>query len=121
MAYYNDFLMRQISDLSRFLAKALFLKSTKSVELFDEEGNLLESGLLLRRLKTMIGEGEINEAEDLLFEKLEESGAPEYENVALLFYEELQKLDDETLKQANYSREEILEGLEAIQKKFLAW
>lgn len=42
----NDYLMRQIEDMARFLGKVLFVKTEETIPLFDEQGNVLESGLL---------------------------------------------------------------------------
>ena len=44
----NDYLMRQIEDMARFLGKVLFVKTEETIPLFDEQGNVLESGLLYK-------------------------------------------------------------------------
>ena len=56
----NDYLMRQIEDMARFLGKVLFVKTEETIPLFDEQGNVLESGLLYKRLCAMLEEGEIS-------------------------------------------------------------
>ena len=62
----NDYLMRQIEDMARFLGKVLFVKTEETIPLFDEQGNVLESGLLYKRLCAMLEEGDANSAENLL-------------------------------------------------------
>ena len=67
----NDYLMRQIEDMARFLGKVLFVKTEETIPLFDEQGNVLESGLLYKRLCAMLEEGDANSAENLLFDEVE--------------------------------------------------
>jgi hypothetical protein len=86
--------MRMIEDMSAFLANVVFHKEAATIELFDEQGNISESGLLHLQLVSLIGEGRINEAENLLFEKVEVDPSQEYLNVALDFYASLDGLSD---------------------------
>ena len=67
----NYYLMRQIEDMARFLGKVLFVKTEETIPLFDEQGNVLESGLLYKRLCAMLEEGDANSAENLLFDEVE--------------------------------------------------
>ena len=78
---YHDYFMRQIEDMGRMLGEMLFMKKQDPIPDFDEQGNLLESGLLYRRLCTMLDVRDVNGAENLLFEMLERY--PEYDFCAL--------------------------------------
>lgn len=113
---YHDYYMRQIEDMGRMLGKILFMKVQAPIPDFDEEGNLLESALLYRRLCTMLDAHDVNGAENLLFEMLER--CPEYDflRVALQFYTDLEKWTDTELAEADFSRQEIFEGMQEIQK-----
>lgn len=71
---------------------------------------------LLRELLTMVNDGKINEAENLLYESFEQDNKKDIEN-AILFYSYLNKLDNDFLEKCNYSREEIELGIKEIAKK----
>ena len=90
----NDYLMRQIEDMARFLGKVLFVKTEETIPLFDEQGNVLESGLLYKRLCSMLEEGDANSAENLLFDEVEAHPDPAYLQVAVQFYADLQHWTD---------------------------
>lgn len=115
MAYYNDYILRQIEDMAQVIGKAFFHKKTDAILEFDAQGNVLASGLLYRRMTDLVGQQRIGRAEDLLFETLAEHTAAEYFEVALQFYADLQRLSDETLLRGGFSRQEITDGLAEIQ------
>ena len=70
------------------------------------------------RLARMIDGGQINEAEDLLFDLLENDGREDRKKaaLALAFYDHLNEKDDAFLEAAGFSREEIIKGLEDAMK-----
>ena len=105
----NDYLMRQIEDMARFLGKVLFVKTEETIPLFDEQGNVLESGLLYKRLCAMLEEGDANSAENLLFDDLQ---------VAVQFYADLQHWTDAALEAVDFSRQEVLDGLAAVKELY---
>ena len=111
----NDYLMRQIEDMARFLGKVLFVKTEETIPLFDEQGNVLESGLLYKRLCSMLEEGDANSAENLLFDEVEAHPDPAYLQVAVQFYADLQHWTDAALEAADFSRQEVLDGLAAVK------
>lgn len=112
--FEQDYIMRAIKDIAKMLAKIIFNKEAKS-----DVSELLETEAeqeTLEKLRQMIDEGEINEAENLLFELTEESensGLP----IALAFYSYLNEKDDEFLLENNYSRKEIMDGLKMLLSK----
>ncbi len=113
--YHQDYLIKQIRDMVKFIAKVL-LKKEKPEYILSIDEEHAKYDLLHKRLLSMIGEGNINEAEDLLFEKLDYSN-PRYIELALDFYSRLNDLDDSFLAENNFSREEIEEGLKEIAKE----
>ncbi|OQB24501.1 MAG: hypothetical protein BWY11_01121 [Firmicutes bacterium ADurb.Bin182] len=117
--FNKDYILREIENLSRFLGTVIFQKRTSAVEIVDEQGNISESGLLYHRLKTLIRQNKINEAENLLFTEFEQDPNEHNLEAAIQFYSELQELSDDALKNVNFSREEIIEGIESIRKIFL--
>ena len=114
----NDYLMRQIEDMARFLGKVLFVKTEETIPLFDEQGNVLESGLLYKRLCSMLEEGDANSAENLLFDEVEAHPDPAYLQVAVQFYADLQHWTDAALEAADFSRQEVLDGLAAVKELY---
>ena len=112
MAYENDFIMRQVRDITRILAKILFRKNTATYE-YQTEDHTTASDSLYARLIAMVDEGKINEAENRLFEELEcdEEGIFE---AALGFYDYLNSLPEEFLEVHNYTRDEVKEGAQSL-------
>ena len=112
MAYENDFIMRQVRDITRILAKILFRQNTATYE-YQTEDHTTASDSLYARLIAMVDEGKINEAENRLFEELEcdEEGIFE---AALGFYDYLNSLPEEFLEEHNYTRDEVKEGAQSL-------
>jgi len=120
--FQDDYFMRQIEALSKMLGQLIFFKRTDDniVEIFDAQGNVISEGLLLHKLKHMIAKGEINEAENLLFDEIESQSGTELLPVAIAFYQSLAELSEARLAQCNYSPEEIIGGLQSVQHIFEA-
>lgn len=117
--FQNDYFMRQIEMLVRFLAKLIFNKETTVYEvIIDEEGNITPAGLLYLELNTMIKEGRINEAENLLFDRIETTYDNEYLEIAIDFYSQINNLTDEFLQEHDFSREEAVEGLSKVKQLY---
>lgn len=114
--FEKDYLMRYIEEITEAMGKVLFEKQAGAEELIDEQGALSETNFFSYRLNRMIGEGRIGEAENLLFDAIQERPDPAYLQVALDFYGNLEKRSEAELKAGNFSREEVLEGLRDVQK-----
>lgn len=112
----QDYIIRMINDLIRFLAKIFLNKDIVTYELPNEE-NDTQTDYLHKQLLYLIKQGRINEAENLLFEKVDPNDK-KYIEVALDFYIRLNNLDDEFLEKNNFPREEIEQGVKAIAKEF---
>ena len=116
----NDWLSKQIEMMSQALAVLLFGKDAAynfaSEE--DEIGDgveMDENVLLSYMLRRLMDEGKINEAENLLFDSIESNTSDERLQIALAFYGQLDKMSDSFLKDHNFSRQEILDGLSSIK------
>lgn len=70
------------------------------------------------KLKGMIDSGEINETENILFDKIETLSSEGNLKAALFFYTELLKLPASYLEKCNYTEEEIEKGLEAVRERY---
>ncbi|MFV0399526.1 MAG: DUF6483 family protein [Oscillospiraceae bacterium] len=72
----SDYIQRQIEGLAQFIAKTVFHKEMPSEELIEEDGTVDDSELLHHLLTRMVDDGQVNEAENLLFEKLKTDPSP---------------------------------------------
>lgn len=110
--YTTDWISRQINALINMIAKIIFKKD--SISFTEDVKDINQNELkLYEKLIYMIDILEINEAEDLLFDYLD------YDNIkglslAIDFYQRLNKLTDDELKNANFDREEIKDGIDDV-------
>ena len=68
---------------------------------------------MYRQLKDMADAGDINGAENYLSDQLDPQDIDRLE-MALTFYMYLNQMKDDTLFEANYSREEIVDGINSV-------
>lgn len=69
-------------------------------------------------LKKLVAEGKFNEGENFLFEEAKKNITPRVFNIGTWFYETLNEKEDEELLKANFTREEIEDGLKDFKKIF---
>ena len=69
------------------------------------------------KLKILVDNYEINQAENLLFANIDINNIEDLK-LALLFYQYVNEKDNEFLEKSNYSREEIEQGIKDISKKY---
>ena len=114
MYYYEkDYIMRLIHGIARILARMLFNRE------LDEAGGYAMVMEEAERenddyLRQMVDAGKVNEAEEKLCDLIASTSWEEKQKAALVlsFYDYLNGKDDEFLARANFSREEIITGLE---------
>lgn len=110
--YHHDWLMGQINTMIQLLGRILFNKDNVKFNIQDES-NSTEIHLLYETLIDLINKGKINAAEDLLFENIDVNYLI-YMKVAMDFYDRLNRLDEDELESADFSRDEIKSGLEDV-------
>lgn len=110
----QDYLMRLIHEMVRTIIKLIFNIDEKTV---DIEQELKETSDLYIRLVRLADAGKINEAENLLYEQLE-NGLAEDLKAALGFYDHLNDYTEEFLDKADFSREEIKSGLVSVLRMY---
>lgn len=115
MVYEQDYIMRIIKQMVAALISVILGKENKIYDLPFEDQYKSSDGLL-RELLTMVNDGKINEAENLLYESFEQDNKKDIEN-AILFYSYLNELDNDFLEKCNYSRDEIEMGVKEIAKR----
>ena len=118
MYYYEkDYIMRLIHGIARALARMLFGRDVEE----DEElaGVMGEASReSCDYLRQMVDSGKVNAAEDKLFDLLETAAWHDRQKAAMIisFYDYVNSRDDAFLARANFSREEIISGLEDAMK-----
>ena len=106
----QDYVMRIVHEWIRTLIRLIF---NKDIDKGNDADIPLEVMEQFRKLRAMIDDGEINEAENILLEGLRE-GDRAYFEMSLLFYEKLSGKTDEFLAGHDYSREEVVDGLKYV-------
>ncbi len=111
MYYYEkDYIMRLIHGIAQILAYLYFGKKGDTLPaVMNQESR--ENNDYLRR---MIDSGQINAAENRLFDLIGSGAWDADQNTALIlsFYDYLNGKKDDFLERAGFSRDEILSGLE---------
>ena len=118
MAVHQDWLMRQIEIIGRTLAKLIFNKETTEYVITDHR-KFSETDMIYNELQKLIDEGKLNEAENLLFDKIYEEieENPEsrlYLEVAIDFYSRLNEMESRVLESYDFEREEVDEGIREV-------
>ena len=91
----KDYVMRIVHEWIRTLIKLIFNKDIDKEEDAEIPLEVMEQ---FRKLNAMIDDGEINEAENILLDGLEE-GNRAYFEMSLLFYEKLSGKTDDLLRE----------------------
>lgn len=107
--YYQDWLMSQIEGMIKMIMHMFFKKEITSYQIIDEL-NQTDADRLYLELDKLLKINKINEAENLLFDKINTDDII-YLKIALDFYSRLNSLSDKQLEQSGFSREEIKSGL----------
>ena len=113
--FEQDYIMRLIKEMVRALLKLLF-----HIDMDSQTEELLKDRVekeTLNILLELADEGEINEAENRLYDLISEGDMSALET-ALLFYSYLNDKADEFLEENNFSREEIISGLKAVVSRY---
>ena len=113
--FEQDYIKRLIKEIIRTILKLLFDIDTEipTIELLENE----EEKATLETLLNMVDDGDINEAENKVFEMVEAGGRDSLELV-LLFYSYLNDKSDDFLAENNFSRKEIQDDLKYILSKY---
>ena len=117
MGFQDDYVMRTISDLVKAIARLFLGKDNVDYDLPTDEKQDTEMDSRFRRLTAMAEAGDLNGAENLLFEEVDPADK-NYLEMSLAFYMYLNEFDDDFLYSSGYSREEIVDGINAIAREF---
>ena len=118
----RDYVMRLIHEMIRALLK-LVLRIDWKEEEKDGMVQTVEDKELNERYQTLrklVKEKKINEAENLLYEYMEELDQDENRafGLSLLFYDLLTGLSEEYLNDSGFTREEVTEGVRTAASRY---
>ena len=106
--FEQDYIMRLIKEMVRAVLKMLLGIDTQnpSIEMLETQ----ESQQVVGKLMDLVDEGRICEAENQIYEIMEEEGQDGL-GIAMMFYSYLNDKSDQFLQDHNFSRDEIVSGL----------
>lgn len=113
--FEQDYIMRIIKEMVRALLKMLFNIDTESPTADILEN--VEEKCTLNELIDMVDAGNINEAENSLYDIIQTDNLNTLK-IALLFYSYLNEQNDDFLEEHNFSRDEIQEGIKSLVSKY---
>jgi hypothetical protein len=106
----NDYILRLIESVGAIFKKQKKESEVLSIEAMDEKDIL---PIILKRLTL---EGKYNKAENILFEEMEKNPCEEIESIGKEFYKTLLLKSEEDFAKGNFSKDEVVQGLEDLQK-----
>ncbi|MBD5134711.1 MAG: hypothetical protein HDT39_01920 [Lachnospiraceae bacterium] len=113
--FEQDYIMRVIKEMIRTILKLLFNVDTDTPT--EELLTKIEQRENLDYLIDLVDNGNINEAENKIYELVSDKDM-ETLKTALLFYSYLNDKTDDFLRENNFSREEIKDGLKGLISKY---
>lgn len=113
--FEQDYIMRLIKEMVRVILKLVFHIDTDSPssELLKEK----DAKNVLDNLLELVDSGNINEAENKLFEITKDSNMQNLE-ISLLFYSHLNDKSNDFLEEHGFSREEVKQGIQDLTSKY---
>ena len=111
----NDYIMRKIEEWISMILEFVFKVDKNSSP--EKLLKLEESKEVLKDLKSKIDIGNINEAEDSLFEMLKHKTQDSL-LIGLLFYSYLNEKDSKFLNEHDFERDEIKTGIKDLLNEF---
>lgn len=115
--FERDYIQRVIKSIGQ-MAIAIVIGKRAVDSIIDEEKEtvaITEDELLEIMIGKCLSEGKINEAENMIFEAMKSRKSAKDLEIALSFYEEINKWDEDKLAKYNFSKQEIVEGLEDVK------
>ena len=102
-----------INELVKNTGKSLLQKEEDNNEIINlDEAD--SSDYIRILLKSLVLKHEYNKAENILFEEIKKNKSEKIYKIALNFYDLLMDQSDDKLKNGNFSREEIFQGLKDV-------
>lgn len=102
-----------INELAKNTGKSLLQKEEDNNEIINLD-EVDSSDYIRILLKSLVLKHEYNKAENILFEEIKKNKSEKIYKIALDFYDLLMDQSDDKLKNGNFSREEIFQGLKDV-------
>jgi hypothetical protein len=115
---HQDWFVRQLDVMSTAIGNLIFNRNTTIHYEVRDEIKQVENDILYLQLRALLNDDKINEAENLLFEMVNPHDS-NHQIIAVDFYEKISKMTNDELKKHDYSREEIVSGLNEMKKLFI--
>lgn len=117
MHFEQDYMERVTKTIGNMLVAIAAGKDAVQSGIEDEihDIKISEDDLLEIMVKKFISEGKINEAENIIYDAIKSRHTKKSYDIGIYFYNEINKFNDEKLLKCNFSREEILNGLEELK------
>ncbi|WP_295085635.1 DUF6483 family protein [Ruminococcus sp.] len=111
--FENDYIMRQIKELTAVIAKILFGAKSESMSLMLQQRERQKVEFLVDRMKN----GEIQDAVDEI-NSLADTNTKENLLIGLEFYSQLSDMDDDFFAEKGYNLAKARESFEKFVEKF---
>jgi hypothetical protein len=115
---HQDWFMRQLDVMSTAIGNLVFNKNTSIFHEVRDELKQVETDILYLQLCALLNDDKINEAEDLLFEKINPHDS-NHQIIVVDFYEKIGKMTSDELEKQDYSKEEMAHGLNEMKRLFV--
>lgn len=109
--------MRQIDAIVIFLVGIVRGRGADRDEVVRMESEAPSTNKLYAKLKALVDERNICDAEDMLYCAISDDD-PEAFEAGMLFYFDINRLGDDELEECNFSRDEVLEGISALGRNY---
>ncbi|MBO0473439.1 hypothetical protein IGL98_002299 [Enterococcus sp. DIV0840] len=117
MGYEKDWFMRQVkSAVFNPFKKAAEVQGMLMIQVTDEGTGENYSVPFQSYLSELVLALEVNQAENILFSESKKMTDEQFLELGNWFYDLLNNLSDEELKKANFSRTEICQGREELER-----
>jgi len=116
----NDYIKRLITSIGQMVVAIVAGRDAVKSNIKMDNQNVIisEDGLLEIMINKYIHEGKLNEAESMIIKKIKSRKSKRNYQIALSFYEEINKWDESKLEKYYFSKQKIIEGLENIKKSY---
>lgn len=110
----DDYILRIIESAVKTAGKLIFNKENDDIDTISIEA-MDEKDILKIVLNRLVVECKYDKAENILFEQMEKTPSRYILNIGIEFYNKLLVKSDEELLKGNFSKEEILQGLNDLK------
>lgn len=115
----DDYIIRQIGATIEYIAETVLARKKEEYDIsIGNPDEIDDSKLNIMYLCRLVDSGEINIAENLLFDRIEEHKTVETLEMGLRFYVYINSKSDRFLDEHDFSRQEIVDGLNDLQKEY---